>query len=189
MWFYTTQIQITESDHESDSDFVLNKSDEESSSTTDDDVNLSIDSGEEDHVVDVPIGNLPDIPDPLLIPIHPCMNAIQRSLQQSKYKDKWIRETVCSLFDHSLCSKEKLQKLNHLEMNIIHAEIFKFFGKKIFKKADLKSEKVNSLCRQFDDKLMVVHKTFHNDTAEQVWPLCFQSTRNIYAVTITRKNC
>ena len=80
MWFHTTQIRITESDHESDSDFVLNKSDEESSSTTDDDVNLSIDSGEEDHVVDVPIGNLPDIPDPLLMPIHPCMNAILRSL-------------------------------------------------------------------------------------------------------------
>ena len=56
---------------------------------------------------------------------------------------------MCSLFDHFLCSKEKLQKLNHLEMNIIHNEIFKFFGKKIFKKADLKSEKVNSLCRQF----------------------------------------
>ena len=80
MWFHTTQIRITESDHESDSDFVLNKSDEESSSATDDDVNFSIDSGEEDHVVDVLIGNLPDIPDPLLMPIHPCMNAILRSL-------------------------------------------------------------------------------------------------------------
>ena len=80
LWFNTTQIQITESDHESDSDFVLNKSDEESSSTTDDDINVSIDSSEEDHVVDVPGGNLPDIPNPLLIPIHPCMNAILRAL-------------------------------------------------------------------------------------------------------------
>ena len=79
-WFNTTQIQITESDHESDSDFLLNKSDEESSSTTDDDVNVSIDSSEEDHVVDVPGGNLPDIPNPLLMPIHPCMNAILRAL-------------------------------------------------------------------------------------------------------------
>ena len=98
LWFHTTQIRITESNHESDSDFVLNKSDEESSSTTDD-LNVSIDSSEEDHVVDVPIGNLPDIPNPLLMPIHPCMNAILRSLRQSKYKGKWIRETVCSLFD------------------------------------------------------------------------------------------
>ena len=149
MWFNTTQIQITESDHESDSDFVLNKSDEESSSTTDDDINVSIDSSEEDHVVDVPGGNLPDIPNPLLIPIHPCMNAILRALQQSKYKGKWFRESVCSLFEHFLCSREKLQKLKHLEMNIIHDELFKFFGKKIFRKTDLKSEKVNSLCRQF----------------------------------------
>ena len=149
MWFNTTQIQITESDHESDSNFVLNKSDEESSSTTDDDVNVSIDSSEEDHVVDVPGGNLPDIPNPLLMPIHPCMNAILRALRQSKYKGKWFRESVCSLFEHFLCSREKLQKLKHLEMNIIHDELFKFFGKKIFKKTDLKSEKVNSLCRQF----------------------------------------
>ena len=84
LWFNTTEkIQIMESDHESDSDFVLNKSDEESSSTTDDDVNVSIDSSEEDHVVDVPGGNLPDIPNPLLMPIHPCMNAILRALRQS----------------------------------------------------------------------------------------------------------
>ena len=149
LWFNTTQIRITESDHESDSDFVLNKSDEESSSTTDDDVNVSIDSSEEDHVVDVPGGNLPDIPNPLLMPIHPCMNAILRALRQSKYKGKWFRESVCSLFEHFLCSREKLQKLRHLEMNIIHDELFKFFGKKVFKKTDLKSEKVNSLCRQF----------------------------------------
>ena len=108
MWFNTTQIRITESDHESDSDFVLNKSDEESSSTTDDDINVSIDSSEEDHVVDVPGGNLPDIPNPLLMPIHPCMNAILRALRQSKYKGKWFRESVCSLFDHFLCSREKL---------------------------------------------------------------------------------
>ena len=77
LWFHTTQIQIIESDHESDSDFVLNKSDEESSSTTDDDVNVSIDPREEDHV---PGGNLPDIPNSLLMPIHPCMNAILRAL-------------------------------------------------------------------------------------------------------------
>ena len=83
LWSNTTQIQITESDHESDSDFVLNKSDEESSSTTDDDINVSIDSSEEDQVVDVPGGNLPDIPNPLLMPIHPCMNAILRALRQS----------------------------------------------------------------------------------------------------------
>ena len=134
LWFNTTQIQITESDHESDSDFVLNKSDEDSSSTTDDGVNVSIDSSEEDHVVDVPGGNLPDIPNPLLMPIHPCMNAIPRALGQSKYKGKWFRESVCSLFNHFLCSREKLQKLKHLEMNIIHDELFKFFGKKIFKK-------------------------------------------------------
>ena len=106
LWFNTTQIQITESDHESDSDFVLNKSDEESSSTTDDDINVSIGSSEEDHVVDVPGGNLPDIPNPLLKPIHPCMNVILRALQQSKYKGKWFRESVCSLFDHFLCSRE-----------------------------------------------------------------------------------
>ena len=149
LWFSTTQIWITESGHESDSNFVLNKSDEESSSTTDDDINVSIDSSEEDHVVDVPGGNLPDIPNPLLMPIHPCTNAILRALRQSKYKGKWFRESVCSLFDHFLCSREKLQKLKHLEMNIIHDELFKFFGKKIFKKTDLKSEKVNSLCRQF----------------------------------------
>ena len=134
LWFNTTQIWITESDHESDSNFVLNKSDEESSSTTDDDVNVSIDSSEEDHVVDVPGGNLPDIPNPLLMPIHPCMNAILRALRQSKYKGKWFRESVCSLFDHFLCSREKLQKLKHLEMNIIHDELFKFFGKKIERK-------------------------------------------------------
>ena len=145
LWFNTTQIRITESDHESDSDFVLNKSDEESSSTTDDDVNVSIDSSEEDHVVDVPGGNLPDIPNPLLMPIRPRMNAILRALRQSKYKGKWFRESVCSLFEHFLCSREKLQKLKHLEMNIIYDELFKFFGKKIFKKTDLKSEKVNSL--------------------------------------------
>ena len=108
LWFNTTQIWITESDHESDSDFVLNKSDEESSSTTDDDINVSIDSSEEDHVVDVPGGNLPDILNPLLMPIHPCMNAILRALRQSKYKGKWFRESVCSLFEHFLCSREKL---------------------------------------------------------------------------------
>ena len=78
--FWLSHFQITESDHESDSDFVLNKSDEESSSTADDDVNVSIDSSEEDHVVDVPGENLPDIPNPLLMPIHPCMNAILRAL-------------------------------------------------------------------------------------------------------------
>ena len=191
LWFHTTQIQITESDHESDSDFLLNKSDEESSSTTDNDINASIDLSEEDHVVDVPGVNLPDIPNPLLMPIHPCMNAILRALQQSKYKGKWIRESVSTLCDNFLCSKEKLQKLKHLEMNIIHDEIFKFFGKKIFKKTDLKSEKVNSLMRQFCPSiiLMVVRMKTRNDSAAEVWPLCFLSTRNIYAVISTRKKC
>ena len=84
-----------------------------------------------------------------MLPMYPCMDAILRALRHSKYKIKWSNENTTSLFDNYLCSREKLMKLKHVEMNIIQDEILKFFGKKIFLKTELKADKVNALSRQF----------------------------------------
>ena len=81
IWFNSKGIQITESDHESDSDFVVTKSEFELSSSSDDELNSAIDAGEEQVVVDLPGGNLPPLPNPLLMPIHPCMTQILRALR------------------------------------------------------------------------------------------------------------
>ena len=148
VWFSAANLSIPDSDHESDSDFTLNESeiDEDSS---DDDINAVLDSDEEEYEVNVPGGNLRDIPNPLMLPMHPCMDAILRALRRSKYKIKWNNENTTSLFDNYLCSREKLMKLKHVEMNIIQDELLKFFGKKIFLKTELKADKVNALSRQF----------------------------------------
>ena len=148
-WFNSKGIQITESDHESDSDFVVTKSEFELSSSSDDELNLAIDSGEEQVVVNLPGGNLPPLPNPLLMPIHPCMTQILRALRQTKYRVKWSKENVTTLFDNFLSSRDKIAQLKHLELNVFHDEIAKFFGKKIFKKSDLKTDKVDAMCRQF----------------------------------------
>ena len=79
VWFSAANLSIPDSDHESDSDFTLNESeiDEDSS---DDDINAVLDSDEEEYEVNVPGGNLRDIPNPLMLPMHPCMDAILRAL-------------------------------------------------------------------------------------------------------------
>ena len=148
VWFSAANLSIPDSDQKSDSDFTLNESeiDEDSS---DDDINAVLDSDEEEYEVNVPGGNLRDIPNPLMLPMHPCMDAIMRALRCSKYKIKWNNENTTSLFDNYLCSREKLMKLKHMEMNIIQDELLKFFGKKIFLKTELKADKVNALSRQF----------------------------------------
>ena len=129
----------------SDGDFTASENESES----DEDVNAVISFADENYSVDFP-GKPEDFDEDMEAHIfHPCLSSILEKLQHSKYQAKWSTYDVRTLVDSYLMAPHKLAKLKHPEMNIIQAEIYKYFGKKIFNVTSLKAVKVEQLAKQF----------------------------------------
>ena len=129
----------------SDGDFTAS----ENKSESDEDINAVISFADENYSVDFP-GKPQDFDEDMEAHIfHPCLSSILEKLQHSKYQAKWSTYDVRTLVDSYLMALDKLAKLKHPEMNIIQAEIYKYFGKKIFNVTSLKAVKVEQLAKQF----------------------------------------
>ena len=129
----------------SDGDFTASENESES----DEDINAVISFADENYSVDFP-GKPQDFDQDMEAHIfHPCLISILEKLQHSKYQAKWSTYDVRTLVDSYLMAPHKLAKLKHPEMNIIQAEIYKYFGKKIFNVTSLKVVKVEQLAKQF----------------------------------------
>ena len=74
-----------------------------------------------------------------------CIKEIIQKLQQIENRHNWRSENVDSFVQKYLTSKKNIRKLFKYEMDVIHEEVLRFFGKNIFNKNDSKEVRVNKL--------------------------------------------
>ena len=74
-----------------------------------------------------------------------CIQQIIQKLQQIENRHNWKNESVDTFVRKYLTSKRNMRKLFKYEMDVIHAEILRVFGKSIFNRNDPKDIRVQKL--------------------------------------------